>query len=70
MSIVFRLLFRLPQPREEGGDGLEGDPFAVLLRGVFARLPLVERVLRDDVLVVETVKEHPEKVWRWERRQQ
>jgi len=63
-SIVFRLLLRLPQPGEEGRDGLERHAFALLLRGVFARLPLVERVLRDHVLVVQTVEEHPEKVWK------
>lgn len=63
-SIVFRLLFRLPQPGEEGRDGLEGHTLTMLLGGVFARLPLVESVLRDDVLVIQTVKEHPEKVWK------
>lgn len=67
MSIVFRLLFGLPQPGEEGRDGLEGHAFARLLGGVFARLPPVESVLGDDVLVVETVKEHPEEVWRWRK---
>lgn len=36
LSIVFRLLLRLPQPGEEGRDGLEGHALAVLLGGVFA----------------------------------
>lgn len=63
-SIVFRLLLRLPQPGEEGRNRLEGHALTMLLSGVFARLPLVESILRDDVLVVQTVKEHPEKVWK------
>lgn len=63
-SIIFRLLLRLPQPGEEGRDRLEGHTLTLLLGRVFARLPLVESVLRDDVLVIQTVKEHPEKVWR------
>lgn len=61
-SIILRLLLRLSQPSEEGCDGLEGDAFTLLLSRVFARLPLVERVLRDDVLIIQTVKEHPEEV--------
>lgn len=61
-SIVFRLFLRLPQPGEEGGHRLEGYALAVLLGRVFARLPLVESILRDDVLIIQTVKEHPEEV--------
>jgi len=61
-SIILRLLLRLPQPGEEGCDGLEGHTLPLLLGRVFARLPLVESVLWDDVLVIQTVKEHPEKV--------
>lgn len=63
-SIIFRLLLRLPQPSEEGRDRLESHALTLLLRRVFARLPLVEGVLGDYVLVVQTVKEHPEKVCR------
>lgn len=63
-SIVLRLLLGLPEPGEEGCDGLEGHALPLLLCGVFARFPLVERVLRDDVLVIQTVVEHPEQVWR------
>lgn len=62
LSIVFRLLLGLSQPGEEGCDRLEGYALALLLRGVLAHLPLVESILRDDVLVIQTVKEHPEKV--------
>lgn len=61
-SIILRLLFRLSQPSEEGRDGLEGDAFTLLLSRVFACLPLVERVLRDDVLIIQAVKEHPKEV--------
>lgn len=63
-SIVLGLLLRLPQPGEEGRHRLEGHAFALLLGRVFAGLPLVERVLRDDVLVVQTVEEHPEEICR------
>lgn len=61
-SIILRLLLRFPQPGEERRHGLEGHALTLLLGRVFARLPLVESVLGDDVLVVQTVKEHPEEV--------
>lgn len=63
-SIILRLLLRLPKPSEEGRDRLESHTLTLLLRRVFACLPLVEGVLGDDVLIVQTVKEHPEKVCR------
>lgn len=64
LSIILRLFLGLPQPGEESGYRLESHTFAQLLRRVLAGLPLVKSVLRDDVLVIQTVKEHPEQVRR------
>lgn len=61
-SIILRLLLGFPQPSEERGDGLEGHTFPVLLGRVFARLPLIKSVLWDDILIIQTVEEHPEKI--------
>ena len=55
VSQVF--IFQLPQPGEEGRDGLKGHALTQLLGRVFARLPLVERVLGDDVLVIKLISE-------------
>lgn len=59
---VVGLVLGLAEPSEEGSDGLEGHALALLLGGVFARLPLVEGLLFDHVLVVEGVKEHPQQI--------
>lgn len=57
------LVLGLAEPREEGGDGLEGHAFAQLLGRVFAGLPLVEGLLLDHVLVVEAVEELAQQTW-------
>lgn len=59
---VVRLFLGLPEPREEGGDGLQGHAFALLLSQVLAGLPLVEGLLFDHVLVVKGVEEHPQQI--------
>uniref|UniRef100_A0A8B9BAV9 endothelin-converting enzyme 1 n=1 Tax=Anser brachyrhynchus TaxID=132585 RepID=A0A8B9BAV9_9AVES len=62
-SVVIRLVLGFPEPGEKRRHRLEGHPFALLLRQVLARLPLVEGLLLDDVLVVEGIEEHPQQVW-------
>lgn len=59
---VVGLVLGFTEPSEEGGDGLEGHALALLLGRVFARLPLVEGLLFDHVLVVKCVKEHPQQI--------
>lgn len=66
---VVRLVLGLAEPSEEGGDGLEGHALAQLLGGVFAGLPLIEGLLFDHVLVVQSVKEHPQQILQREMRQ-
>ena len=60
---VVRLDVGLPEPGEEGGDGLEGYALALLLGRVLAGAPLLKGLLLDHVLVVQSVKEHPQQVW-------
>ena len=57
-----QFLVGFTQPNEELHDGGLGDALARLLRGVGALLPLVESVLRYDVLVVVGVKERPQDI--------
>ena len=57
-----QLLVGLTQPNEELHDGGLGDALARLLRGVGALLPLVEGVLRYDVLVVVGVEERSQDI--------
>lgn len=59
---VVRLILGLPEPHEEGGDGLQGHAFALLLSQVFAGLPLIEGLLFDHVLVIKDIKEHPQQI--------
>lgn len=59
---VVGLVLSLAEPSKEGSDRLEGHTLALLLGRVFARFPLVEGLLFDHVLIVQSVKEHPQQI--------
>lgn len=67
---VVRLVLGLAEPREEGSDGLEGHTFPQLLGRVFAGLPLVEGLLFDHVLVVQSVEKHAQQICDRERQKE